>query len=262
MARTDDELYRWAAAAPTLWLFLDYDGTLADFSRTPDLVEVKPEVVSLVRALSANPRIRVAVISGRGLKIVRQLLPVEGIFLAGVYGVEIQTPAGEVTYRENLGRIRPFLERIKPRWQELISGQPGFFLEDKDWTLAIHADKAPQPVAQKVLAAARQAAQAELPRNHFRWFADDVFLEIAPYLAHKGRTVSYLYQHFPLTGSRLIYIGDDDRDEEAFETVDGFGGVNIVVSARARPAHLDQVDYTLNSPAAVHAWLERLLQCL
>ncbi len=261
MARNgEEELDRWAAAASNLWLFLDYDGTLADFSRTPDLVEVDQEVVELVRSLADNSHIRLAVVSGRTLQIVRQLLPVEGIFLAGVYGVEMQLPTGEVIHRENLERIRPYLETIKPRWEALIAGQSGFFLEDKGWTLAIHAERAERDNAHKVLAEARRTAESGIPRNVFRWFEDEVFLEIAPLQAHKGKTVGYLYSHFPLPESRLIYIGDDDKDEEAFGTVHAFGGVNMLVSQRSHSIHFNEVDYIINSPGAVRAWLDHLLQ--
>ncbi len=262
MRRNGEELDHWVEAASHLWLFLDYDGTLADFSLTPDLVEVNPEVMEIVSSLAANPRIRLAVVSGRSLAIVRQLLPVEGIFLAGVYGVELQLPSGETVHRENLERIRPYLETIKPRWEELISGSPRFFLEDKGWTLAIHAERAEREAAHQVLGAARQAAENEVPRNIFRWFEDEVFLEIAPVLAHKGKTVGYLYSHFPLQDSRLIYIGDDDKDEEAFGTVHAFGGVNMLVSQRAHSVHFNEVDYILGSPGSVRTWLEHLLECI
>jgi trehalose 6-phosphate phosphatase len=260
MLQTSDVLDRWVAEVSNLWLFLDYDGTLADFSLTPDLVEVNIEVVNLIRELAAQPRLRIAVISGRTLKIVRKLLPVEGIFLAGVYGLEMQPPSGPLIYRENIARIRPFLEKIKPGWEELISGQAGFFLEDKGWTLAIHADKAERSISQKVLARAMQVAEEVLPLGIFRWFVDDTFLEVAPLQAHKGKAVGYLFGHYPLADSRLLYIGDDDKDEEAFETVHAFGGINILVSERAQPLHFNEADYILASPASVRDWLRRLLQ--
>src|SRR5512135_2838293 len=122
-AWTGEALDRWMTEAPRLWLFLDYDGTLAEFSHTPDLVEMESDAVETVRGLAASPRIRVAVISGRTLKIVQKLLPVEGIFMAGVYGVEMRPPGGEVVHRENYGRIRPYLEEIKPGWQSLLANR-------------------------------------------------------------------------------------------------------------------------------------------
>ncbi len=257
MAEPALALDHWLEEASRVWLFLDYDGTLADFSRTPDLVEAREEVIQLVRRLAAQPRLRVGVISGRTLQIIRALLPVEGVFLAGTYGLEMLPPSGPVLYRENLSRIRPTLDQVKPRWEELISGKEGFFLEDKGWTLAIHAGRAERRLAESVLSTAKKIASAGLPEGVFRWFEDAIFLELAPRQAHKGKAVGYLYGHYPFPEARLIYIGDDDKDEEAFQTVHAFGGVNILVSSSQHPLHSGEVDYIIETPSAVRGWLRR-----
>lgn len=66
MANIPEELNARLAEAPCVWLFLDYDGTLADFAPTPEHVNPDPDVVELLRSLSQDPRLRVAVVSGRG----------------------------------------------------------------------------------------------------------------------------------------------------------------------------------------------------
>jgi trehalose 6-phosphate phosphatase len=259
MTLSSEALARWVAEAPALRLFLDYDGTLADFSALPDLVEVLPDLVNLMRDLSARPRFRITIISGRKLQIVRKLVPVAGLTLAGVYGVEIQLPSGEMIYREKYERIRPFLDRLKPRWEGFISGEAGFYLEDKDWSLALHAGRVETELAREVLTAARQAAEEQQPADLFRWFEDDRFLEIAPLRAHKGKAVRYILGHFPFPGARLVYIGDDDKDEEAFETVHAFKGVNILVTSREQPVHYATPDFLIGSPRQVRRWLRGLL---
>lgn len=75
------------AKANQVWLFLDYDGTLADFAPTPDHVEPNPEIALLLTRLNDHPRIRVTVISGRRLSHIQKLIPVPGILLAGTYGI-------------------------------------------------------------------------------------------------------------------------------------------------------------------------------
>jgi trehalose-phosphatase len=253
------ELERWAAEAGRLWLFLDYDGTLADFAIRPDVVEVNAEVVDLVRGLVESPRVCVAVISGRTLAILRALLPLQGLFLGGVYGLELQLPDGKVIYQANRARVRALLEQVRPQWQALIDGEAGFFLEDKGWALALHCEHAPAEARVGVLSAARRAAEPALAGGDFRLLADAMFLEIAPRLAHKGKTVQYIVSHFPQSEARLLYIGDDDKDEEAFQTVHGFGGMNVLVTSKVRPRHLFEADYTLGSPMEVRRWLRGIL---
>jgi trehalose 6-phosphate phosphatase len=242
-----------------LWLFLDYDGTLADFAPTPDQVAPQPDVVGLVARLAQHPRLFVAVVSGRRLSHVRALIPVPGVLLAGTYGIELQLPNGKRMDRIEFERIRPTLDAVKPRWEELIAGLDGFFLEDKSWALALHARFAADDESEQVLAAARRIAADALesgPTEEFRLLGGHKFLEIGPRLAHKGRTIDYLLDRYPISQAIPLYLGDDDKDEEAFDVVHAHGGIAILVAPGARST---QADYRLASPRAARRWLEELM---
>lgn len=244
------------AQANRLWLFLDYDGTLADFAPTPEHVEPVPEVVDLLTRLGERPRLRVAVVSGRRLSHVQSLLPVSGILLAGTYGVELRMPGGERIDRVAYATIRPVLGALKPGWEELIEGREGFFLEDKDWALALHARFAEEGEAEKVLDAARKMALAAASAGPFRLLGGHKFLEIGPRIAHKGQTVAYLLENHPWPGALPLYMGDDDKDEEAFGVIKALGGMAILVAGEARDT---QADCRLESPQAACQWLRTLL---
>ena len=136
---SEAELNHWVAQVDRLWLFLDYDGTLVEFTPTPEHVNPDPQVVDLVTRLSGNPRNRVVIVSGRRLSDILSLLPVPMAFLAGTYGIELQTPSDGRIERADYATIRPPLERLKPFWEKIIAGRSGFFLEDKGWALALHA---------------------------------------------------------------------------------------------------------------------------
>jgi trehalose 6-phosphate phosphatase len=260
MPRIPAELERRLAQSERLWLFLDYDGTLADFAPTPEHVNADPALVDLLTSLAEHVRIRVAIISGRRLSHVQQLVPVPGVLLAGTYGVELQTPEGERLNRLNYGAVRPTLDALKPQWLALLHGRDGFFLEDKGWSLALHARFAQEDEAAQLLAAARrtaaQAADGALPEL-FRLLGGHRFLEIGPALAHKGRTVAYLLERYAWPGALTLYLGDDDKDEEAFGVVQARGGIAAVVAREARDT---QADFRLESPQAVRAWLNELLR--
>ena len=244
-----------------VWLFLDYDGTLADFAPTPEHVDPEPELVDLLTRLANQPRLRLAVISGRRLSHVRRLVPVPGILLAGTYGVELQTPEGEQIDRLDYHAVRPVLEAVKPEWAGLIAGRDGFFLEDKDWALALHARFAEEKESEQVLAAARAIATEAIQPTEgmFRILGGHKFLEIGPSLAHKGRTVEYLLKSDPWPGALPLYLGDDDKDEEAFGVIKAKGGMAILVAAQPRDT---AADFRLESPQAARRWLETLLVTL
>jgi len=246
------------AAAERLWLFLDYDGTLADLAPTPEHVTPEPEVVELIAGLVGHPGIRVAVVSGRRLSHVRKLVPVPGVLLAGTYGIELWMPWGERIDRLDYDRVRPTLNAIKPKWVSLVDGREGFYLEDKGWSLAIHARYAADVEAERVLSAARNIADETVANSPgmFRVLGGHRFLEIGPKLADKGRTVRHLLTEHPLPGALPVYLGDDDKDEEAFRVIKELGGIAVLVGAGRRGT---VADFHVDSPQAARSWLEALL---
>jgi trehalose-phosphatase len=243
------------AQANRLWLFLDYDGTLADFAPTPEHVDLDLEVIDVLTRLVQRRDIRVAVVSGRQLGQIRLLLPVPGVLLAGTYGIELQTPGGRRIERISSNIIRPVLDDLKPRWERLIAGREGFFLEDKYWALALHARFADDDQANIVLENARRMANDAASLGPFRLLGGHKFLEIGPRLANKGQTVAYLLDHYSWPGAMPLYLGDDDKDEEAFGVIKARGGIAILVAKEPRNS---QADCRLESPQAVRHWLQTL----
>jgi len=244
------------ARADRLWLFLDYDGTLANFAPTPEHVDPDPGLVDLLTRLAQHPDIRVAVVSGRRLSQLQTLLPVPGILLAGTYGIELQMPEGERINRIAYDTVRPTLNTLKPQWEHLITGRENFFLEDKGWALALHARFAEDDEAEQVLTTARQLAVEMASLELFRLLGGHKFLEVGPRLAHKGQTVDYLLDRYPWPAALPVYLGDDDKDEEAFGVVKARGGVTIVV---AREPRSTQADCRLESPHDARRWMQMLL---
>jgi trehalose-phosphatase len=256
---TPDEALTRVAEADRVWLFLDYDGTLAEFAPTPDHILPDPNLADLIRRLANHPALRVAVISGRRLSHIEQLLPVEGIWRAGTYGVELITPDGDRVDRLTSRAVRALLDEIKPRWSGLLAGRDGFYLEDKDWAIAIHAKDADLVEAEGVLRSARAETDGMIDPGRFRILGGDRFIEIGPRLAHKGKTVDYLLTTFPWQNALPVFLGDDDKDEEAFHIILEHDGLPIVVSPEPKDT---AAVCRLPTPGAVRRWLEQLLSRL
>jgi trehalose 6-phosphate phosphatase len=243
-----------------LWLFLDYDGTLAEFAPTPDTVLPDPEIIDLLSRLARYPdAIRVVIMSGRRFSHIQKLLPVPGILEAGAYGIEFITWQGKHVRLLDFETARPFLDQVRERWLALIEHRPGYTLEDKEYALALHARTAPAEEARATLAEAAQIARQFVQKESYRILGGNRYIEVAPTIADKGQSVSMLLLRFPWPGAEIVYIGDDDKDEPAFEVVLKNGGVPIVVAADARPTH---ALYRLESPREVKKWLEELVEVL
>ena len=245
------------ASAQHIWLFLDYDGTLANFAPTPDDIIPEPDLISLISEIAANPRFRVTVLSGRKLDHICKLVPVKNTFRAGTYGIELILPDGSRLDRLEYHRIRPILEGLKPVWMGVIALREEFYLEDKGWTLAIHAKYAADDIARQVLAQAKAATLVQLPANEFVLLEGEKFLEVKPELASKFESVEYLMKRYPFEDDALlVYLGDDKQDEIAFQAVHRRDGVNVLVNPRSSTSC---ADIHLNSPAQARSWLRSLL---
>lgn len=250
-----DELNERIAQTQRVWLFLDYDGTLVEFAQTPHIIDPDTYLIQLLRKIVQQPNKRLAVISGRRQSHLESLLPIPGIILCGAYGIELRTADGERIQRADLHMIRPTLEKLKSCWERSIANHNGFILEDKDWALALHAKLAEASEVPKVMHAACMVAKEIIEPRTFRLYKGRRFLEVAPVEAEKGETVKYLLQRFPGEDSLIIYVGDDDKDEKAFEVVKSNGGIPIVVAKEPRET---EALYRLESPEAVRQWLEGL----
>lgn len=257
---SEDQLNQWVVAAERLWLFLDYDGTLVNFTRTPDIITPNQKVISLLEALAVKNRIRLAIVSGRRMSDLRLLLPVPGIYMAGTYGIELRTPGGERIQRADYSQIRPYLDRLKPHWEEIIEGRKNFYLEDKGWALALHARFAREAESKQVISNIQHTLDEELITDEFRLIKHRKFVEVSAAIANKGKTVSFMLNSFPLPGARLVYIGDDENDAEAFETIHAFDGVAISVEQYFGYVRSTGGDYVMKSPKAVQRWLGKLVQ--
>ena len=104
----------------------------------------------------------------------------------------------------------------------------------------------------------RNNEKSQAPGDLFRLQGGHRFLECGPRLANKKRTVEHILSTYPWhKNALLVYLGDDDKDEVAFEAIQGHGGVVVAVGDRLR--HF-AADCWLPSPQAVRLWLLAVIE--
>ena len=246
-------------SAQRIWLFLDYDGTLADFAPNPDIIIQDRELIQLLKQLSSYSKMRLSIISGRRLNHILKLIPIDNIDHAGSYGIEIRLRNGKSINRMDLSILRPIIDRIKPLWSGLIEDQNGYYLEDKGWTLAIHARRAAPGNIEKTLSNARSIASTIAPDKYFKILGGYKFIEIAPLKADKANSTKYLLDQFSVPNQLPIFMGDDDKDEAAFSVIYSAGGLPILISKKPRQS---KALIRLNSPADTRRWLIELMNLI
>ncbi len=245
-----------AAKACHLRLFLDYDGTLADFAPAPDVLLPDMELISLMKRLVNSKGILPAIISGRKLQHIEKLLPVQGLMLAGTYGLEIKLPNDQYWSALDYQQIRPIIERIFPLWNKLVENNANFHLEDKGWSIALHGRFASDTEVDKVMSTAHQLVEDLQPDARFRFFEGDRFLEYAPLAASKKTAAKWILDCQTPKDAIAVYIGDDDKDEDAFDIAIKSGGYAVLVSESARQT---RAQVCLKNPTETRFWLNKLI---
>ena len=235
-----------------LAVFLDYDGTLTPIVRRPEDARLPKRTRGVLAALATS--MPVAIISGRDLADVRQLVNVDGIFYAGSHGFDIVDPRGEsVGAGPGEAFVGP-LDAAERELRHVLDGVAGAAVERKRFTIAVHYRRVREAEVPGV-GAAVDAVAARHPRLR-RAHGKKVF-ELQPDVEwDKGRAVLHVLEIIKRRGgpSVPLYVGDDLTDEEAFRAI-ALDGLSIIVREEPRPT---LAQYALDSPAEVAQFLEAL----
>jgi len=199
-------------------LFSDYDGTLTPIVPTPDQAILSHDMKLLLEELSTLPRVSIAIISGRALKDIMNLVGVRGIYYAGNHGLEIEGP-GLIWINPQALEITSLIGRLARELETRLRSIPGVLVEDKGLTLSVHFRLAPEGEESKVK---QVLDELTAPWQHQvkTTFGKKVY-EVRPLLDwNKGKAVQKLREMLGRRGSLLFYLGDDVTDEDAFKILE------------------------------------------
>jgi trehalose 6-phosphate phosphatase len=233
-------------------VFLDYDGTLTPIVDDPAQARLPADTRETVELLAA--RTPVAIMSGRDLEDVRELVAIEGIWYAGSHGFDIFDPAGE-----RIERAREYLSPLASAEAELrdaLANVEGARVEHKRFAIAIH-DRGASRASQRRISETVRSTAARHPQ--LRVTGGKRIHELRPDLDwDKGRALLWLIEELDLAHDEYLplYVGDDETDEDAFTAL-AERGLGFVVRGEddARPT---RADYALADPREVRRLLEQL----
>ncbi len=242
--------FRASLGPAGLYLFLDYDGTLAPIAETPDKAVLPHTVHSLVARL--KERVPVAIVSGRGVDDVRQRMGLEGLVYAGNHGSEIWAEGGPLVSRMT-PEARELLEELLGRLRASLAHIPGVLVEDKGATASVHY----RSVGMRHLADFSDIVN-RITREYesrFRISPGKKVVEIRPLGAwNKGDAVTWILDRLG-PDRTAVYVGDDVTDEDAFRALKG-RGISVSVGGSAH------ADYYLRRQDEVEPFLERMAEML
>jgi alpha,alpha-trehalase len=240
-----------------VYLFLDYDGTLTPIVEDYKAAFLSDDMRDLIRSFS---KIRpTAVITGRDLQDIRELVKLDELHYAGSHGFELIGPDGFIFENEEAKKSLKKIAEAADRIKEATSLIDGIKFERKKFALAVHYRQVAEHLESKVkkivydiidqypeIKSGKGKKVIELKPN-FDW--------------HKGKSLRILLERMLRNTSNeafIFYIGDDITDEDAFfEVLDD--GTGILVGDHGQKTY---AGYHLNDVDEVKIFLIKLFEDL
>ena len=246
-----------------VYLFLDYDGTLAPIALTPGMAVMPEEAKDMLRQLSKMSNHKIAIISGRALKDISRRIGLKNIVYAGNHGFEIKGP--KVSFKSPVPFLyKKTLKEIKGKLEKSLSSINGVLVENKGFSLSVHYRLADMENIPAIKVRFYTVIFPYEFTNNVQVKPGKMVLEVKPPTSwDKGKVVLWLLARCKLairTKKREvlpIYIGDDKTDEDAFGSLKG-SAITIFVG---RPKKT-KARFYLKDPEEVAIFLTRLLKIL
>ncbi len=239
-----------------LVLFTDYDGTLTPIVARPELAVLSENMRLQLQALANYTT--VAIISGRDLADVQNMVGLPGLYYAGSHGFDITGPHDTSMQHATAQKFASDLDAIERQLHNQLDSITGIYVERKRFAIAVHYRAAAAAVIDTVQTIT-DSILAKYPRLRQR--GGKKIIEIQPDIPwDKGRAIVWLLDRLDLNQPQILplYLGDDTTDEDAFRTLK-HRGISIYVGIPEQPT---QADYYLCDPDAVQQFFQRLLHHL
>jgi len=223
-------------------LFLDLDGTLLEFADKPHLVELSERFRALLPRLAKFKNGGVAIVSGRSIADLDDLLAPYRFAVSGVHGSERRDYRGNrLASKADLMAIAP----VRAAVESFSAAHDDLVIEDKTISIALHYRLRPD-LSGEIEAFAEELGRS-LPPGYVL-LPGKMMIEIHPAGVDKGSAIREFMSEEPFAGSTPVFIGDDVTDEAGFRVVNELGGVSVKVNSGDTAAawHLDDVDAVLN----------------
>ncbi|RFA22847.1 trehalose-phosphatase [Subtercola boreus] len=206
------ERLRALASTDRLLVALDFDGTLAPEVDDPERARALPEARAAVLRLNDLPGTRVALISGRAMESLEQVVNLpDSVLLVGSHGVEFRLDSPDVTLSLDTVELEQ-VEVLSEVLEDVAAGLDQVWVETKPAGFALHTRLATERDSRRAHLQALSETQAEIEGLTVREGKN--VIEFSVRNATKGEALLHLKEYAKATA--VLYAGDDVTDEDGF----------------------------------------------
>ncbi len=224
MTETLNDALARAANAEQVLIALDFDGTLAPFTEDPADSRPIPEARAALDALAVLPRTTVAIISGRPLEFLREVVdPARHMVLSGSHGAEMDLSVlpdlpEDAEHDINLTSEQlALLDRAVDATHAMVSRYPGSRAELKPAGVCFHT----RPIKDTRVSeqALDEMTRAYSDLEGLRITPGQQVVECSVLSATKGDGLRIIKA--AASPDVTVFAGDDVTDEDALELLTG-----------------------------------------
>ncbi|GIV27227.1 MAG: bifunctional alpha,alpha-trehalose-phosphate synthase (UDP-forming)/trehalose-phosphatase [Bacteroidia bacterium] len=230
-------------------IFLDYDGTLVEFSEKPDDAIVSKDTKLLLKSIT-NKNTEIVIISGRNKDFLSKHFLGIPVTLIAEHGAFYKFPQ-QLWKKNTITTESSWKKNIKKILLMYCDRLSGSFVEEKKYSLVFHYRKSEPESAYSIITDMMDYLKNLLANTNIGVYKGNKIIEIKPFNISKG----CITELFDLNSYDLIIaLGDDYTDEEMFKALLGFNNSITIKVGNA----FTNAQYYLKSIHDVQRFLQKI----
>ena len=242
----------------------DIDGTISKIVLNPDEASVS-QIMKVTLKKLVHKFSLVGVITGRNVKNAEEMLGINELLYIGSHGLEY-LKGGEIHIEPEVEKYLPIIQKIAQniRGMKELCNIPDILFQEKGLCFTVHYRKCEDPMGtrRKILDTINEMEGLE----KFKITEGRKVVEIRPKIGHdKGTILEKLVIENAL--EKIIYLGDDVTDVDAFNKLKGLKGegkvnsISIVVVSEEVPEFVkESATFYVNGVEEVQKFFNWLLE--
>jgi trehalose-phosphatase len=238
-------------------LLCDYDGTLAPIVAHPWLAEISGETRQVLQQLIRQPRLHLAILSGRALDELIQMVGLGDLYYSGTGGLELDL-RGKRLLPPRAEESVVLIDGLARSLQSVAAGAPGAWVEKKPLGLTVHY----RSVAPALIPAFRDRINHVLGRyeGQIRVLPGPSAVEVTANLGWNKGTAVHMIVNDLGANAMPVFAGDGANDADAMEAVRTLGGITLGIGAQAPAAATCRLSDSSALVAFLQSFLEKIEQ--
>jgi trehalose 6-phosphate synthase/phosphatase len=211
-SKTVTEIREKYKSAKSRLVFLDYDGTLVNYTSIPDMASLPEHISEIIIKLIEDPGTDVYIITGRSHIDIDKFLDHVPVNIVAEHGAWLKSKG---IWKNLKSQKCQWKETIIPIMEHITSTCPESFVEEKNCSVTWHYRNADPGIGYESSRELIRLLKKVTEPNDLKILDGNKVVEVLASDTGKGKAVKKLFEQNSY--DFVLSVGDDATDEEMFE---------------------------------------------